>query len=80
LSRVKIESGDEFELEFEEGDAIIVVKDNGSIRKIYMPEMNTEYYNSDGYKKLLDAIDVLQPGSKEDFIKHHEKTRKKRIH
>ena len=45
-----------------------------------MPDMDTKYYNSDGYKKLLDAIDVVQPGAKEDFIKYHEKVRKGRIH
>jgi hypothetical protein len=29
--------------------------------------------NSDGYRTLLDIIDILQPGSKEEFIKHNEK-------
>ena len=80
MSRVKIESGDEFEVDFQDGDAIIVVQDDGSIRKLYMPEMTTKYYNSDGYKKILECIDLLQPGAKEDFIKYHEKERKGRIH
>ncbi len=80
LSKVKIEQGDEFDIEFHPGDAIIVVAESGALRKIYMPDMDTKYYNSDGYKKLLDAIDVVQPGAKEDFIKYHEKVRKGRIH
>jgi len=80
LSRVKVESGDEFEIDFQEGDAIIVITDQGDIRKIYMPTMDTSYFNSTGYRKLLDCIDVVKPGSKEDFIKYHEKERKGRIH
>ena len=45
-----------------------------------MPTMDTNYFNSDGYRKLLDCIDILQPGSKEEFIKFHEAERKGRIH
>jgi hypothetical protein len=80
LSRVKIQSGDEFDIEFEQGDAIVVVSETGGIRKVYMPDMNLRYFNSEGYKKLLECIDVLQPGAKEEFIKHNEKERKGRIH
>ena len=80
MSRVKVESGDEFEIDFQEGDAIIVITDEGNIRKIYMPTMETKYFNSTGYRKLLDCIDVIKPGSKEEFIKYHEKERKGRIH
>jgi len=80
LSRVKIEQGDEFDIEFEDGDAIVVVTQEGNIRKLYMPQMGTEYFNSEGYKKLLDCIDVVQPGAKDEFIKFHEKERKGRIH
>ena len=35
--------------------------------------MDTEMLNSAGYRALLDVIDLLQPGSKEEFIKHNEK-------
>ena len=80
MSKVKIESGNEFEIDFHEGDAILVIQDDGTIRKVYMPEMNTDYYNSRGYKKLLDCIDLLSPGAKADFNEYHEKERKKRIH
>jgi len=80
LSRIKIENSDEFDIEFEDGDAIIVVQSDGGVRKLYMPNMDTNYFNSDGYKKLLDCIDILQPGAKEEFIKFHEAERKGRIH
>jgi len=80
LSRVKVEQSTEFDIEFEDGDAIIVVQSDGNVRKLYMPNMDTKYFNSDGYKKLLECIDILQPGAKEEFIKHHEIERKGRIH
>lgn len=80
MSKVKVEQGDEFDIEFQDGDAIVVVTAQGNIRKIYMPTMDTQYYNSEGYKKLLDCIESVQPGSKEEFIKFHEKERKGRIH
>ena len=65
MSRVKVEQSTEFDIEFEDGDAIIVVQSDGTVRKLYMPNMDTKYFNSDGYKKLLECIDKLQPGAKE---------------
>ena len=35
--------------------------------------MDTAMLNSEGYKALLEVVEVLQPGSKEEFIKHNEK-------
>ena len=35
--------------------------------------MDTAMRNSAGYRALLDVIDLLQPGSREEFIKHNEK-------
>ncbi len=80
LSRVKIETSDDFDIEFEDGDAIIVVQADGNVRKLYLPQMDSKYFNSEGYRKLLDCIDILQPGAKEEFIKFHEAERKGRIH
>ena len=80
LSRVKIETSDDFDIEFEDGDAIIVVQADGNVRKLYLPQMDSKYFNSEGYRKLLDWIDILQPGAKEEFIKFHEAERKGRIH
>ena len=34
LSRVKIETSDDFDIEFEDGDAIIVVQADGNVRKL----------------------------------------------
>ena len=80
MSRIKVENGEEFDIEFEQGDAIVVIQEDGGIRKIYMPDMDTKYYNSEGYAKLLECIDIIKPGTKEEFVKFHESERKGRIH
>mgnify|MGYP001180240714 CR=1 FL=1 len=80
MSRIKVENGEEFDIEFEQGDAIVVIQEDGGIRKIYMPDMDTKYFNSEGYAKLLECIDIIKPGTKEEFVKYHEKERKGRIH
>ena len=38
-----------------------------------MPRVNKEMIESEGYKKLLDVLEVLQPGSRDKMIKHTEK-------
>ena len=43
------------------------------LRKVIVPKMDTEMINSAGYRALLDVIDLLQPGAKEEFIKYNEK-------
>ena len=45
LSRVKIETSDDFDIEFEDGDAIIVVQADGNVRKLYLPQMDSKYFN-----------------------------------
>ncbi len=40
-----------------------------------MPKMDKEILDTEGYRKLLDVIDILQPGSKEQFIKYNEKSK-----
>ena len=45
-----------------------------------MPEMNNKIAYSKGYRKLLDIIDILKPGAKNDFIKHNQKRTKGRLH
>ena len=35
--------------------------------------MDNEMLNTEGYRKLLDVLDVLQPGAREKFIKYNEK-------
>ena len=70
MSRINLEIADN--LDFEEGDCAITIRKNGSIGKVIVPKMNTEMLNTEGYKALLDVVELLQPGAKEHFIKHNE--------
>ena len=70
MSKINLEIAQN--LEFEEGDCAVTIKKDGSIGKVIVPKMNTEMLNSEGYRALLEVVEVLQPGSKEEFIKHNE--------
>tara|TARA_Y100001937_G_scaffold70217_1_gene95628 strand:- start:1311 stop:1544 length:234 start_codon:yes stop_codon:yes gene_type:complete len=71
LSKINLEIADN--LDFEEGDCCITIKKDGSIGKVIVPKMNREMLDSDGYKALLEVVEILQPGAKDQFIKHNEK-------
>jgi hypothetical protein len=71
LSKVNLEIAEN--LEFEDGDMAITIKPDGAIGKIIMPKMSEEIRNSEGYRKMLDVVELLSPGAKEEFIKHDSK-------
>ena len=71
MSKIDVDQSDE--LDFVDGDSCVIISKNGEIRKIIVPRMDTAMINSAGYRALLDVIDLLQPGSREEFIKHNEK-------
>ena len=80
MSKINIDIADELDFDFEEGDSCIHIKSDGTIGKVFMPEMNSKVVNSKGYKKLLDIIDVLKPGAKNEFIRHNQKRIKGSLH
>ena len=71
MSKIDVDQSDE--LDFVDGDSCVLISKNGEIRKIIVPRMDTAMMNSAGYRALLDVIDLLQPGSREEFIKRNEK-------
>ena len=71
MNRIDIEVTDE--LDFEVGDCCIVIKPNGTIGKVILPEMNNRTPQTDGYKKMLEVIDLLNPGAKKDFVQYNKK-------
>ena len=71
MSKINLEIAES--LEFEDGDCAITIKRNGTIGKVIVPKMNREMLDSDGYKALLEVVEVLQTGAKNEFIKHNEK-------
>jgi len=71
LSKIDVDQSDE--LDFVDGDCCVLISKSGDIRKVIVPKMDTAMINSAGYRALLDVIDLLQPGSREEFIKRNEK-------
>ena len=71
MSNIDVDQSDELDLV--DGDSCVIISMSGNIRKIIVPKMDTAMINSAGYRALLDVIDLLQPGSREEFIKHNEK-------
>ena len=57
----------------EVGDSVIVIKKDGSIGKVILPEMTNETQHTAGYRKMLQVLEILKPGTKEDFLKHNKK-------
>jgi len=73
LSKIDLEVSDS--LDFEDGDIAVIIKQDGSIGRIIMPRMDKEILGTEGYRKLLDVVDIIQPGSKEKFIRYNMKSR-----
>tara|TARA_B100001057_G_scaffold333028_1_gene333546 strand:+ start:119 stop:352 length:234 start_codon:yes stop_codon:yes gene_type:complete len=71
LSKIDLEITDN--LEFEEGDCAVIIKPDGAIGRVIMPQMNQAILKTEGYKKLLDVLEVLQPGSRDKLIRHNKK-------
>ena len=71
MSRIDIEVNDE--LDFEVGDCCIIIKPNGTIGKVILPEMNHRTPLTEGYKKMLKIIDIIKPGAKKDFVEYNKR-------
>ena len=71
MSKIDLEVSDN--LEFNDGDCAVIIQEDGSIGRVIMPRVNKEMIESEGYKKLLDVLEVLQTGSRDKMIKHTEK-------
>ena len=80
MSKINIEIADELDFDFEEGDSCIHIKSDGTIGKVFMPEMNSKVVNSTGYRKLLEVIDIIKPGAKNEFIKYNQARVKGSLH
>lgn len=71
MSRIDIEVNDE--LDFEVGDCCIVIKPNGTIGKVILPEMDHRTPLTEGYKKMLKIIDIIKPGAKKEFTEYNKR-------
>ena len=73
MSKIDLEVSDN--LEFDDGDCAVIIKEDGSIGRVVMPDVNRKMIASEGYKKLLDVLEVLQPGARDKMINHAQKGR-----
>ena len=71
MSKIDLEVSDN--IEFDDGDCAVIIKDDGSIGKVVMPNVNRKMIASEGYRKLLDVLEVLQPGARDKMIQYAEK-------
>ena len=71
MSKIDIEVNDE--IDFEIGDSVIVIKENGTIGKVIVPEMGIGTTKTTGYKKMLEILDFLKPGARKDFTEYNRK-------
>ena len=78
MSKIDFEIADD--IEFDDGDCCVIIKSNGTISRVVMPEINKNIIATKGYKKLLDVLEILKPGSKKDFIKYNQEEKRKSYH
>ena len=71
MSKIDLEISDN--LEFSEGDCAVIIKEDGSIGRVIMPKVDKGIIKTEGYRKLLDVLEVLQTGSRDKMIQHSEK-------
>ncbi len=71
MSKIDLEVSDN--LEFDDGDCAVIIKEDGTIGRVIMPKVDKDLLQTEGYRKLLDVLEVLQPGSRDKMIQHAEK-------
>ena len=71
MSKIDLEVSDN--LQFDDGDCAVIIKEDGSIGRVVMPDVSRKMIASEGYRKLLDVLEVLQPGARDKMINYAQK-------
>ena len=71
MSKIDLEVSDN--LEFDDGDCAVIIKEDGSIGRVIMPKVDKDILKTEGYRKLLDVLEILQPGSRDKMIRYAQK-------
>lgn len=61
-------------LDIEPGDSVIVIKSDGTIGKVIMPEIRNDLDKTEGYLKVIEVLELFNPNASVELIK---KTRTK---
>ena len=55
-------------LDIEAGDSVIVIRADGSIGKVIMPEVRNELDKTPGYEKVIEVLELFNPEASVELI------------
>jgi hypothetical protein len=56
-------------LEIQPGDSVIVIKSDGTLGKVIMPEARNELDKTEGYLKVIEVLELFNPDASVELIK-----------
>ena len=56
-------------LEIHPGDSVIVIKSDGTLGKVIMPEVRNELDKTEGYLKVIEVLELFNPNASVELIK-----------
>jgi hypothetical protein len=64
LNKARIEDT----LDIEAGDSVIVIRADGTIGKVIMPEVRNELDKTPGYEKVIEVLELFNPEASIELI------------
>ena len=55
-------------LDIEAGDSVIVIRADGTIGKVIMPEVRNELDKTPGYEKVIEILELFNPKASVELI------------
>ena len=65
MSRAQIDDT----LEIQPGDSVIVIRSDGTIGKVIMPEVKNELDKTEGYLKVIEVLGLFNPDANIELIR-----------
>ena len=56
-------------LEIQPGDSVIVIKADGTLGKVIMPEVRNELDKTEGYLKVIEVLELFNPNASVELVK-----------
>ena len=56
-------------LEIQPGDSVIVIRSDGTIGKVIMPEVKNELDKTEGYLKVIEVLALFNPDASVELIR-----------
>lgn len=64
MNRVRMEDT----LDIEAGDSVIVIRADGTIGKVIMPEVRNKLDKTPGYEKVIEVLELFNPEASVELI------------